>query len=272
METGAFAMFDALGIRGIWKNPAHDPGDIVLKFVEIEKRVRKLVDSEFGGPGHPNTQASSNFVKMVRLGFISDTVVIGFVNKDKQHPIFTIMMAARYAGEVARLGLEAPAPWTYRGVITYGQFVMHESGSFFVGPAVDEAAAYYERAEAALIWLAPSARAKLARATSSDFQGAMARGRHDIPLKRKGKLPTTKLRTYVASPFAYGSSPVDASTVSEAMLSTFDLTKRGVAKKHRETKAFLLRLQKDHAKLWRKNQALGANAAGRTADDPKSPP
>jgi hypothetical protein len=204
------------------------------------------------------------------LGFISDTVVIGFANKGEQDPVFSIMMAARYAGEVARLGLQRPAPWAYRGVVTYGQFVMHDSGSFFVGPAVDEAAGLYEKAEAALIWLAPSARAKMTKATPSDFQGAMARGKHHIPLKRQGNLPTT-CRTYVASPFPFGSSPVEASAISEAMLGTFDLDKRGVPKKHRETKAFLQRHGTDHARHWQENQALFA-VVGRATHDPKPPP
>lgn len=66
---------------------------------------------------------------------------------------------------------------------TYGDFTMHESGSFFVGPAVDEAAGWYERANAALIWFAPSERAVMDNALESDFQGAVTTVEYAVPLK-----------------------------------------------------------------------------------------
>jgi hypothetical protein len=76
METGAFAMFDALGTKGIRER--HDPDAVVRKFEEIAAAARCIVDREFGGPGHPNTDNPHNFVKMVRMGFLSDTVVFAW--------------------------------------------------------------------------------------------------------------------------------------------------------------------------------------------------
>lgn len=249
METGAFAMFDALGIKGIWQK--HDPDQIVRKFESISRRIRSLVDREFGGPGHPNTKHVDNFVKTVRLGFVSDTVVVGFANKEEQHPVFTIMMAARYAGEVVRVALEPPASWAYRGVITYGAFAISNGGTFFVGPAVDEAAANHEQVDAALIWLGPSATVEMGKATRADFQGAMTTRAHEIPLKAE-----RSYRSHVASPFAIASTPDEAQAVAHALLATFDVTKPGVADKRRNTELFLQEHLKEHAAIWRDNQAL----------------
>jgi len=246
-------MFDALGIRGVWAK--HKADEVIRKFESIAAGGRNLVDREFGGVGHPNTRKSDNFVKSVRLGFISDTVVIGFVNKEKQHPVFAVMMAARYAGEIAQLGLEGPVPWAYRGVITYGRFAIHESGSFFVGPAVDEAAANYERVDAAMTWLTPSANAVMSHATDSDFQGAVTREVHDIPLKNDGKSPASH-KGHVASPFPMLSTPAEAASIAAALLDTFDLSKPGVQEKHLNTKVFLERHLKEHGAIWRAQRAL----------------
>jgi hypothetical protein len=253
VETGAFAMFDALGIRGVWAT--HKADDVLQKFESIAAGGRNLVDGEFGGVGHPNTRKSDNFVKSVRLGFVSDTVVIGFVNKEEQHPVFAVMMAARYAGEIARLGLNGPVPWAYRGVITYGRFAIHESGSFFVGPAVDEAAANYERVDAAMTWLAPSASGVMNRATDSEFQGAVTRELHEIPLKDDGTSPAHH-QGHVASPFPMASTPAEAASIAAALLDTFDLSKPGVQEKYLNTKVFLKRHLKEHGAIWQAQQTL----------------
>jgi hypothetical protein len=158
-------MFDALGIRGIWQK--HDPDAVLRKLERIASYARDLVDREVGGPGHPNARDPWNIAKKICLGFGSDTIGVGFVTKDERHSAFAVMMAARYASEIALLGLEPPAPWAYRGVVTYGQFAMHDSGNFFVGPAVDEAATYHERANAALTWLTPKAASFVAAADDS---------------------------------------------------------------------------------------------------------
>lgn len=168
METGAFAMFDALGIRDIWKR--HDADVVLRKFDEIEFRFKSFADRQLGGAGHPNTKRPDNSIKRVKIGFISDTVVVGFIMKDARTPHFAVMMAARWAAEAFRLGVNLSPAWSYRGVVTYGQFSINDAGNFFVGPAVTEAASLYERAEAAVIWLAPSAKGALKGATASDFR------------------------------------------------------------------------------------------------------
>jgi hypothetical protein len=113
METGAFAMFDALGTKGVWAK--HNSAHVIKKFEAIAELGRGLVDQEFGGPDHPNMRDESNCVKMVRVGFVSDTVVVALVTKDKRLPVFATMVVARYASAVLRLGLQQLILPRFRG-------------------------------------------------------------------------------------------------------------------------------------------------------------
>lgn len=245
-------MFDALGIRGIWEK--HDADEIVRKLEATASTARRQVEHEFGGPGHPSTRDPWNVAKRICLGFLSDTIVVGFVTKDQRDAAFAVMMAARYASEIALIGLREPAPWTYRGVITYGQFAMDDSGNFFVGPAVDQAAADHERANAALTWLTPSACAFVAMADESHFQGAVHKREYDFPLKNQGG--ASLHRGQVASPFPMGSTPDQAAQIARKMLATFDVTKPGVREKLDSTKLFLDEHLREHTAIWDAQRAL----------------
>jgi hypothetical protein len=248
METGAFAMFDALGIRGIWKR--YDPEQVITKFENLQRQFQTFVDGQLGGEGHPNTKDPGNGIKRVRVGFVSDTAVIAFTMKKGETPPFAVMMAARWASQFARLALRVPPAWTYRGVVTYGEFAISEQGTYFVGPAVDEAADNYERANACLIWLAPSARKTLAQADWSHFsQGALTLREHDVPLKAHRGDAAGPYRTYVASPFDSPDSEADAQRLSDEILGTFDLTRPDVREKHRNTETFLRRALDDYRVL-----------------------
>jgi len=189
----------------------------------------------------------------VGIGFISDTVVVGFIMKDAVTPHFAVMMAARWAAEASRLGIELAPSWSYRGVVTYGEFAINEAGNFFVGPAVSEAAAWYERAKAAVILLAPSAKEALRDATDGDFaQGAVTTNEHDIPLKESRNDTITTYRTYVASPFDWPAPLEEAEGWAAALLATFDDEKPGVAEKRRNTEAFLSRHMEEYRALYAK--------------------
>ncbi|MGH7434681.1 MAG: hypothetical protein ACRENE_03325, partial [Polyangiaceae bacterium] len=79
MKVGALAMFDALGIREIWKT--RNPRAVLDKFEEIEARAKAYVDGQLGGEDHPNPKRPDNAFDLARVGFISDTVVVGFFMK-----------------------------------------------------------------------------------------------------------------------------------------------------------------------------------------------
>ncbi len=50
MRKGAFAMFDALGTRGIWQR--HEPSKVLAKFEQLERAFREFLEKEFGGPNY----------------------------------------------------------------------------------------------------------------------------------------------------------------------------------------------------------------------------
>ena len=120
---------------------------------------------------------------------------------------------------------------------------------------MDEAAENYERADAAVIWLAPSANAQMATATPGDFQGAMSTEQHTISLKEKDGTRSERC-TYVASPFEMGCSPEEARHTSNALLATFDRSKPEVETKYQNTTAFLQNNLREHAATWAQHQEL----------------
>ena len=101
MKTGALAIFDALGVKGIWEK--HDAAMVIEKLEAMDALGRDIVDRDYGGPGHPRLADAANCIAMVRVGFLSDTVVVAVVNKEQQSPHFAVMMAARYAGDLRGL-------------------------------------------------------------------------------------------------------------------------------------------------------------------------
>lgn len=248
MDTGAFAMFDALGIREIWRK--HDAHLVLQKFEQIEARANAFANGQLGGEGHPNTQRSDNTIKRARISFVSDTVVVGFAMKEAQTPHFAVMMAARWAAEITRMAIGRHPAWTYRGVVTYGKFAISDRGTYFVGPAVVEAAECYEKAQAAVIWLTAKAKDALKGACWSDFaQNALTTSEVDVPLKGKdGSIAT--VRTYAASPFDWGTPPEQAAALVSALLETFDSPKPDVAVKKAYTAAFLSSALEQYSALY----------------------
>jgi hypothetical protein len=56
---------------------------------------------------------------------------------------------------IAQFAYKAPKPLLFRGCVTYGSHLVRDS--FFLGPAVDEAAEAFENAQGAFAWLTPDA-------------------------------------------------------------------------------------------------------------------
>jgi hypothetical protein len=86
-------------------------------------------------------------------------------------------------------------PIAYRGCISFGDYEMDER--FIIGKAVNDAAEHYELADAALVWLTPSALEVWNSTASVRRQGEWNRFHpHSVPL-RDGRV----FDTLVMSPF-----------------------------------------------------------------------
>jgi hypothetical protein len=92
---------------------------------------------------------------------------------------------------------------------------------FILGPAIDEAAAHHESAEAAVVWLAPSARNSWeAHPFMRDHPGPLCAQR--IPLKGG-----SSYETYAVSPFGIDDHEGKRREFKSAMLAAFDRDRAG---------------------------------------------
>ena len=216
MKAGAVAMIDALGFRGIWDRwPAAE----VMRNMHAMKR---RVEDELREIG---TQPEMQF----DATFLSDTVVFG-LSLPTTIPNH-IALSAIYVGDIVSRILTYSArsstPLAYRGAITCGDYEIDTN--FVMGSAVDEAATCYELADAAIVWLAPSA---------SNLVGAWLHGQphnthfvqHAVPLKGGASL-----RTYTASPLVQAVNEQDAEVISATLLATFKGASVDVAVKRQNT-------------------------------------
>lgn len=153
LGTGAAAVMDVLGFKAARK--VHG----VTRLVSAVRRFRDQVErtskhhGEFGR-GAITTATVSDTVIMARQAGETDPegalVTLGAT-------VQQIAMAASILVTTAAAGTPSLA---FRGCIAAGSLVVAD-GDIFVGDAIDEAAELAEQAMAAMVWLAPSARAVL---------------------------------------------------------------------------------------------------------------
>ena len=163
MRRGALSMFDALGFKGIWtrEEVRDEPERVITKLKDLQShahKTRDLIRKEL-----PEIEKQAGLRIEVETIFLSDTVVIGAWADlapgadvtTEQRDFAAVVAVSRLTSSVLAHGALKPAPFAYRGSITFGDFALDER--FIVGPAVDAAAEAMDSAEAALVWLAPSA-------------------------------------------------------------------------------------------------------------------
>ena len=161
IHTGAVAVMDALGFKGIWNR--WDPAEVVAKF-----RATKSTTSHFELESLVSGPVAEQLDQQRRLRFLSDTIVVGssITPKPGFEPIERDARTYRLLSfvDVCRVvaGLQSwfltsasDPPLAWRGAIAWGDFTIEEE--FLIGPATDEAAEAEKSAEAALVWFCPSA-------------------------------------------------------------------------------------------------------------------
>jgi len=164
MDEGAFALLDCLGFKGIWSRPtSHSSPEQIIGFLE---------QTEAHAPMLPAVQLHAK-AKQVEFffAFVSDTVAIGARLKDgKPHTDhqrgFLVSAVGQACRDIALRFVDCASPLLMRGTIAYGEYLLRKS--FFVGPAVDEAASFFETAQGAFIWGTPEA-ARVHRAHMLEF-------------------------------------------------------------------------------------------------------
>ena len=145
MRSGAIAMLDILGWKGIWQRKS--PDQVIAELQDIETSVRHFWEQMEKNPkfvGHQRFKSVDLHVQTM-----SDTVFIHA--EGSPHP--TIELVAGLSGTAICTGVQHGL--LIRGALSYGQFC--RTDAIFVGPAVDEAASWYEQTEMIGVCLTPHA-------------------------------------------------------------------------------------------------------------------
>jgi hypothetical protein len=146
LEFGAVMLLDILGAKDLLLRMS--PREYIDALRAIQVLVEKDRDNML------NYYDEELPVKS-QTAFFSDTMLAFFTGKPSADPAQLLETAAIEVGAAIHAALDRPMPFTYRGCITLGHALM--DGQLFVGPAVNEAAALYEKANAGCVWFAPSA-------------------------------------------------------------------------------------------------------------------
>jgi hypothetical protein len=236
MRVGSVAALDALGFKEALGRPGVTAEMVLEKLVKLRDRAhQRLRTFEEEMVGIKSKWANAQALEPAEIVFISDTIVLGIAVKkeaesDPMARSYALLSVAYLVGQIVSMAVDEPVPFTYRGCITVGQFLTLES--FVTGPAVFQAAAAMEQAEAALVWFAPSAD-ELLENTKTRRPGRVL-CRHAVPMKGGHSLETT-----VVSPYASCTGHEQRAAMRARVLATFDPRALGVAIKRQQTDAFL---------------------------------
>ena len=272
MQQGAFALIDCLGFKGIWKRT--DQALLLKKLKSIMQRI------------HPQIMAGLPF-HLLRRTFIitpsllSDSVAISLRYEDnisaddtdeqkakkkrvkRREKSYLVWLLCASTIKVLDLYLKGEPSLVLRGCITYGQYEhdITETGSFIVGPAVDDAANYSEISQGSFVWLHPEAAAlyrsavryqqetikmlydkgdnpELLEGSKKSLREPLMVDSYDMPLKEEGGGP---LRCAVINPFAFHETEEERQAVFYAYEKAMSGNKLDVMLKRQHTQDFLER-------------------------------
>jgi len=151
MNLGAIVILDALGFKGIWAR--EDPNAVLKRLKDLRSNGLSLQGRDRSGV----LVCDSGFINRVR--FMSDTIVVTVMVKGPKAPIRGLYKAMEsatmIAGEIMLEAIQGSPKFLFRGCLAAGE--MNTDVDFLIGPAVDEAASRFEKADGPFLWLAPSA-------------------------------------------------------------------------------------------------------------------
>jgi hypothetical protein len=151
LDIGVVVILDALGFKGIWSR--EDARRVLDRMKSLRQAALKLQGTDRSGV----LVSDSGFRHRVRC--MSDTIVVTVVVKGPQAPeraLYRAMLSASMiAGNIMLDALYGSPTLLFRGCIAAGK--MKEEVDFLIGPAIDEAAERFEKADGPFLWMAPSA-------------------------------------------------------------------------------------------------------------------
>jgi len=151
LRLGVIAFLDILGFKGIWTR--EQPRVVLEAMRRIKRRGRQLQGRDRSG----SIVVADGFDHRVKC--VSDTVIVVVAPRGRgctERMMYRAMYSAAWiAGSIMNDALSGPVPLLFRGCLGVG--LMKMAGDFLIGPAVDETASQFERADGPFFWLTPSA-------------------------------------------------------------------------------------------------------------------
>jgi hypothetical protein len=187
MQIGAVVLIDALGFKGIWRRES--PSAVL-------RRLKSLRQAALNLQGRDGTGVLLNDSGLRhRVRCMSDTIAITVVVKGPNAPrrgLYRAMLSATtLAGSIMRDALSAQPPLLFRGCVAAGEFLAESD--FLIGPAIDEAAEGFEKADGPFLWLSKSA-LEVSRVYSETFLDRLEPTMfipHNLPLNDGSSVPTS---------------------------------------------------------------------------------
>lgn len=290
MQTGAVAMIDALGFKGIWNSS--DVETVLKKLKTLQQSAAKHKRRRVPPKGLPGPR-QTEVLDVPQVSFLSDTIVIAVPMVPKIEKMllrhrgafqavmlhYAIADLAEITSEILRSALVSAPPLAYRGCISVGKYLV--KNPFILGPAVDEAASCMDRAQGAFVWLAPSAEkvweeslvrvqygSKDAREQAGHVTTRLGLIPHRIPLKGGDAYGS-----HVVSPFATPFSEHDAALLQATVQNTFGLSSAlDVQVKYQNTVTFLHEARKQLRAMVAQDAASEDTGSSSSDSDSESPP
>lgn len=217
MNTGAVALIDALGFRGIWGR--HKADDVLTELKTMKDWMEGRVKNQF----------SSQPWMQCQVAFLSDTIAVSMAldESTKDRDVLSVLYLCDIISWVLDRMLRSSIPLAYRGAIAIGSYEV--SPHFLIGQAVDEAAGAHNLAQGALIWLTPAARDHVAHWLQPQPHNTHL-VKFDVPLKNGDAF-----NTYTVSPLEQARDANDANMLTQRLLATFLGSNMDVAVKRQNT-------------------------------------
>jgi hypothetical protein len=148
LMDGAVAVTDALGFRQAARTPEGAAG--VVETVAATRRAtsHETVLNNLAGDVH------------IHYAAVSDTIFLAASTRGSLELCDTIAGVAASVVSQITTAAGARLPLAYRGCLASGKLAVAED-DLFVGEAINEAAQWYELAQAAIVWLTPAATATI---------------------------------------------------------------------------------------------------------------
>ena len=173
MKSGAVAFLDILGFKGIWATKSEqDILDLLLP-------VPQVATARYKEPGEtwPSSQPPE-------VTILSDTIVVTVESENASGLLLLCNIICEIYTHLLHKRMFA------RGAITWGQFT--QSGSVFLGPAIDDAAAWHEQADWIGVIATPKASYYIDRLGNRQFKSGDTSidpfFKYDVPLKNGGTI------------------------------------------------------------------------------------